>query len=133
MKHIDEPLTIFLYDENLGTDSPEDAISKLQRSDSFTFLEYVLTRLLTSCPDSVTLWKKGEISAVLETISEARKDFSVSYKNFKVGFSLVMKVRTFMLDVGYKTADGDGVLEMMSKGLRGRLSRDWRYLGTMIK
>lgn len=130
MKHVDEPLTVFLYDETLGT---EDAVSKLQQPTSFPFLEHLFTRLLTSHPESTTLWQASELSALLETISEARNEFRTSYKNFKVGFSLIMKVRQFMLEAGYKTADGDGVLEMMSKGLRGRLSRDWKYLGTMIK
>jgi len=70
---------------------------------------------------------------LLDIVLECRDRFRSSYRRFKVGFSLIMKVREFMLKSGYKSVESGGVLEMIIKGLRGRLGKDWKYLGIMIK
>lgn len=55
----------------------------------------------------------------------------------RMAFGLMRLVRAFMLKQGWKSAGGDGdakeVGEDMAQALRGRLGRDTRYLGTMVK
>ena len=135
MKHVDEPLTTFLYDELIGMDDTDSALRKLEHSSSYPFLEYLFTRILASQPNpnSSTHWQTDDLSMLLDVVLECRDGFRSSYRRFKVGFSLIMKVREFMLKSGYKSVESGGVLEMIVKGLRGRLGKDWKYPGTMIK
>jgi origin recognition complex subunit 3 len=133
MKHFDEPLTIFMDNQIMGAKNLESALLKLKQPNAFPFLEYLFNRILASHLDASERWKDRELGTLFDTIAATRAEFRSSYKTFKVGFGLIMKIRKFMLDAGYKTLEGDGVLEMMNKGMRGRLARDWKYLGMMIK
>lgn len=54
-----------------------------------------------------------------------------------MAFGLMRLLKTFMLKQGWKSAGGDEdareVGQDMAQALRGRLGRDARYLGTMVK
>jgi len=133
MKHMDEPLTIFLCDELLGMDSAASASRRFNESSTYPFLDYLFTRTLAFQSDSATDWQSVGIIRLLEIIAESRVEFISSYRRFKVGFSLIIKLRNFMAKSGYKSVENDTILEMMSKALRGRLSKEWKYLGMMVK
>lgn len=52
----------------------------------------------------------------------------------RAGLELMRSVQGFMLRQGYKSADSERSLtEMMSAAMKGRLGRDVKYLGTMVK
>jgi hypothetical protein len=126
-------LTTFLYDELLGTKDAASASLKLKEAPSYPLLDYVFTRTLVFQRDSAAHWRTADLIRLLEIIAECREEFRSSYRKLKVGFSLIVRVREFMAQLGYKSVESDSILDMMSKGLRGRLSKDWKYLGIMIK
>ena len=140
MKHIDEPTTLFLFDNNLGCPNEKCALQKLVRPESFPFLEYLFARVLSSQTNQQqSLWKsdRNDLSSLLGVITDCRAKFHEECLKFRIGFGLVLRVRKFILDLGYKSVeseeDGKSILDVMSRGLRGRLTRDWKYLGMVIK
>jgi len=140
MKHIDEPLTLFLFDNNLGCSNEKSALRKLVTPESFPFLEYLFTRVLGSQTNQQqSRWKsdRSDLSSLLGVITDCRVGFHERCRRFRVGFGLLLRVRRFVLDLGYKSVeseeDGKSILDVMSRGLRGRLTRDWKYLGLVIK
>ena len=139
MKHIDEPLTLFLFDNNLDCTNEKSALRKLTKSGSFPFLEYLFTRVLSSQTNQqLSRWKsdRNDISSLLGVITDCRVKFHEQCKRFRIGFVLLLRVRKFVLDLGYKSVESEedrkSILDMMSRGLRGRLTRDWTYLGLVI-
>ena len=140
MKHIDEPLTLFLFDNDLDCANEKSALRRLAEPESFPFLEYMFTRLLSSQGNQHhSRWKsdRTDLSSLLGVIADCRVKFYKQCQKFKIGFSLLLRVRKFILDLGYKSVeseeDGKSSLDVMSRGLRGRLTRDWKYLGLVIK
>ena len=140
MKHIDEPLTLFLFDNNLGCPNEKAALRKLVTPESFPFLEYLFTRVLGSQTNQQqSRWKsdRSDLSSLLGVITDCRAGFHEQCQQFRIGFGLLLRVRKFVLDLGYKSVeseeDGKSILDVMSRGLRGRLTRDWKYLGLVIK
>lgn len=140
MKHVDEPLAVLLFDNNLDCADEKAALRKLAKPESFPFLEYLFTRVLSSQTNQQqSRWKsdRNDLSALMGVIAHCRVKFREQCQKFRVGFGLLLRVRNFVLDLGYKSVEseeeGKSVLDLMSKGLRGRLTRDWKYLGLVIK
>lgn len=140
MKHMDEPLALFLFDNNLGCTNEKSALRKLAKPESFQFLEYLFTRVLSSQANQQQgRWKsdRSDLSSLLGVINDCRAGFHEQSQKFRIGFGLLLRVRKFVLDLGYKSVeseeDGKSILNVMSRGLRGRLARDWKYLGLVIK
>ena len=140
MKHIDEPLTLFLFDNNLDCANEKSALRKLAKPESFPFLEYLFTRVLSSQGNQQqSRWKsdRNGLSSLLGVLTDCRVKFHEQCRKFRIGFGLLLRVRKFVLDLGYKSVeseeDGKSLLDVMSRGLRGRLTRDWKYLGLVIK
>lgn len=140
MKHIDEPLSLFLIDNNLGCANEKFALQKLAKPESFPFLEYLFTRVLSSQGNQQqSRWKsdRNDLPSLLSVITDCRVKFHEQCRKFRIGFGLLLRVRRFVLDLGYKSVeseeDGKSILDVMSRGLRGRLTRDWKYLGLVIK
>lgn len=140
MKHIDEPLTLFLLDNDLDCSSEKSALRKLAKPQSFPFLEYLFTRVLSSqTSQQQSRWKsdRNDISSLLGVMTECRLNFHDQCQKFRVGLCILLRVRKFILDLGYKGVEldenGKSLLDVMSRGLRGTLTRDCRYLGLVIK
>jgi origin recognition complex subunit 3 len=140
MKHTDEPLTLFLLDNNLDCPNEKSALRKLTEPESFPFLEYLFTRVLSSQTNQQqSRWKsdRSDLSSLLGVITDCRASFREKSQKFRIGFGVLLLVRKFVLDLGYKSVeseeDGRTILDVMSRGLRGRLARDWKYLGLVIK
>jgi origin recognition complex subunit 3 len=51
----------------------------------------------------------------------------------KVALGLMKRVKEFMLKQGWRSADERSAVELMCEAMKGRLGRDGRYLGTMVK
>jgi len=51
----------------------------------------------------------------------------------KVALGLMKRVKEFMLRQGWRGPDERSQVELMFEALKGRLGRDGRYLGTMVK
>jgi hypothetical protein len=140
MKHIDEPLTLFVFNNNLGCPDEKSALRMLAKPGSFPFLEYLFTRVLSSqTTQQQSRWKsdRSDISSLFDVITDCRANFHRRCRKFRIGFSLLLHVRGFVRNTGSKTVeseeDGKSVLDVMNRGLRGRLTRDWKYLGSAIK
>lgn len=140
MKHTDEPLTLFLFGNNLDCSNEKSALRKLAKPESFPFLEYLFTRVLSSQTNQQqSRWKsdRNDLTSLLSVITDCRAKFHGQCQKFRIGFCLLLLVRKFVIDLGYKSVDseedGKSLLDVMSRGLRGRLARDWKYLGLVIK
>jgi len=135
-KHFDEPLTVFVRDELLGTSSAELATEKLSDPKGFTFLTSLF--LWSFGPQELSSnqvgWPVNDVADLLASIAEARANFRSRLRRLKLAFGVLLRVRKVMLDLGYRTAETDKTpLEMMSASLRGGLAREGKYLGTMTK
>src|SRR6266702_1236817 len=136
VKHFDEPLTVFVRDELLGTSSAELATEKLSDPKGFTFLTSLF--LWSFGPQELSSnqvgWPVNDVADLLASIAEARANFRSRLRRLKLAFGVLLRVRKVMLDLGYRTAETDKTpLEMMSASLRGGLAREGKYLGTMTK
>jgi hypothetical protein len=139
MKHADEPMTLFLFDNNLDCPNEKSALRKLTKPEAFPFLEYMFTRVLSSqINQQQSRWKsdRSDLSSLLGVIADCRGNFLEQCRKFRIGFGLLLLVRKFVLDLGYKSVeleeDGKSLLDVMSRGLRGRLTRDCKYLGLVV-
>lgn len=136
LKHFDEPLTVFVQDELLGTPSADLATKKLSDPDAAAFLTSLFSwsfgpQDLASHDGS---WPVNDVAGLLASVAEARKGFLSRLRRLKLAFGMMRKVQQAMLDLGYRGAETDKTpLEMMSASLRGGLSREGKYLGTMTK
>jgi len=135
-KHFDEPLTVFARDELLGTSTAKLAAEKLSNPKGTTFL----TSLISWCFSPQKLasnqvgWPVNDVVGLLASIAEARADFRSCLRRLNLAFGVLCRVQKVMLDLGYRTAETDKTpLEMMSASLRGGLTREGKYLGTMTK
>jgi origin recognition complex subunit 3 len=136
LKHFDEPLTVFVQDELLGTPSVDLATKRLSDPDAAAFLTSLFSwsfgpQELASHDGS---WPVNDVAGLLASVAEARKGFLSHLCQLKLAFGMMRKVQQVMLDSGYRGAETDKTpLEMMSASLRGGLSREGKYLGTMTK
>jgi origin recognition complex subunit 3 len=137
LKHFDEPLTIFVQDELLGTSSAKLAIRKLSDPEAAPFLVSLFSWAFgpqewTSSEDGS--WPVNDTAGLLASIAEARADFRSRLRKLKLAFGVMRKVQKVMLDLGYRGAESDKTpLEMMSASLRGGLAREGKYLGMMTR
>ncbi|KAI0267313.1 origin recognition complex subunit 3 N-terminus-domain-containing protein [Gloeopeniophorella convolvens] len=122
MKHFDEPLTVFVRDELLGT--------------SFAFLSSLLSWSLD--PQNVgsngDSWPISAPAGLLDSVAGAREEFRSRLRRSKFAFGIMRRVQSVMLGFGYRSAEANKTpLEMMSACLKGELGREGRYLGTMTR
>jgi origin recognition complex subunit 3 len=136
LKHFDEPLSIFMRDERLGTSSAERAIEKLSDPKAATFLISLFSwafgpQELASNEDG---WPVNDVAGLLASVADARADFRSRLRRLKLAFGVMRKVQKVMLDLGYRGAGSEKTpLEMMSASLRGGLAREGKYLGMMTR
>lgn len=139
MKHFEEPLTVFVHDELLGTTSTSSAFDILSQTESFDFLDALLGRTRASLSsDDRDSWLDDSPDTLLNAVRSARERFKTSAMRTKRVYALIGRVRTWMLVQGYKTAEGgttsgpSAVLDLMIRTLRGTVGRDVKWLATMI-
>ncbi|KAH9000613.1 origin recognition complex subunit 3 N-terminus-domain-containing protein [Lactarius hatsudake] len=135
-KHFDEPLTVFVHDELLGTSSAELATEKLSDSKGIAFLTSLVSWSFghQELASNQVGWPVNDVAGLLASIAEARVAFRSRLRRFKLAFGVLLRVRKVMLNLGYRTAEVDKTpLEMMSASLRGGLAREGRYLVMMTK
>lgn len=143
MKHFEQPFTVFVHDTTLGEASVNAAISKLERPESFTFLDTLLSRLWTDVADQPTLdsvqldEESPSIENLLEAISAARIQARRQAQKMRIGFQTMYLVRKFMQTQGYKTTVSGppeaNALELLSRVVRGRVNKEVKYLGMVVK
>ncbi|CAL1709689.1 unnamed protein product [Somion occarium] len=143
LKHFDEPFSLFVHDTYLGTRSKKDACGKLQRPESFNFLDSLLTRIWHDCenlPGGILKpeidWRNPSVSDVLDLVFSAHTESKQRAQRMKLGFQVMLLVQDFMRSEGYKsTSSGkdEDRLEFLTGVVRGRVSKDVRYLGMAVK
>ncbi|KAI0252766.1 origin recognition complex subunit 3 N-terminus-domain-containing protein [Lactifluus subvellereus] len=136
LKHFDEPLTIFVQDELLGTSSADLATKKLSDPNAAPFLTSLFS--WSFAPQELASneegWPVDDVSGLLASVAEARTGFFSHLYRLKLAFGMMRKVQRVMLDLGYRSAETDKTpLEMMSASMRGGLAREGKYLGAMVK
>lgn len=135
-KHFDEPLTVFVHDELLGTSSAELATGKLSDPKGIAFLTSLFSWSFghQELASKQVGWPVNDVAGLLASIAEARADFRSRLRRFKLAFGVLLRVRKVMLNLGHRTAEVDTTpLEMMSASLRGGLAREGKYLVMMTK
>jgi hypothetical protein len=135
-KHFDEPLTVFVRDELLGTSSTKLATKKLSDPKGIAFLTSLFSWSLgpQELASNQVDWPINDVAGLLASIAEARADFRLCLRRLKLAFGVLLRVRKTMLDLGYRSAEVDKTpLEMMSASLRGGVAREGVYLGMMTK
>ncbi|TCD68793.1 hypothetical protein EIP91_009807 [Steccherinum ochraceum] len=142
MKHFEEPATVLVHDSLLGTDSHEDAVSVLEQPESFVFLDTVLSRLWTDVadqptPDQIQLDEESpSIESLLDAVSAARIQSRHLAQKMRIAFQTMYLVRKYMHSQGYKTTNDrpeENALELMTRVIRGRVNKEVKYLGLMVK
>jgi origin recognition complex subunit 3 len=136
LKHFDEPLTVFVQDELLGTSSAILATKKLSDPSAAAFLTSLFS--WSFGPQELAShdgrWPVNDVTGFLASVAEARAGFLSHLFRLKLAFGMMRKVQRIMLDLGYHSAETDKTpLEMMSASLRGGLAREGKYLGTMTR
>jgi origin recognition complex subunit 3 len=132
LKHFEDPLTIFVQDSNrIG--------SSVHLAASFPFFDYLLTRIhapnpnIPPPPSDSNTWRIQSILSLISSVDSARVAFRAKMRKTKVALGLMKRVKDYMLRQGWKSADDRSAVELMVEALKGRLGRDGRYLGTMVK
>ncbi|KAG6333086.1 hypothetical protein ID866_5999 [Astraeus odoratus] len=127
MKHCEEPLTVFLSDEHLGS-SP----SILCEPASFGFLNSLFSRVCNSRDTNhAAEWLNASIEGVLTAVRTARDVFKTRAKLLRVAFQVLLLIRQFMVSKGYKL--DETLPEIMCGAIRGRLQNTMKYTCTMVK
>lgn len=145
MKHFQEPFTVFVKDALLGTKTLGQAAKILQTPESFDFLDSLLTRLwaVHSSPenpfsDLKVDWRSPTVSSLLSCVSLAHTIAQERARNLRLGLSVMRLVTRYMQAQGYRVSgivdgkDGYG-LDIMCNIIRGRYSKDLKYLALMVK
>jgi origin recognition complex subunit 3 len=136
LKHFDEPLTIFVQDELLGTSSTGLTTEKLSDPNAAAFLTSLFS--WSFGPQELAShgagWPVNDVAGLLASVAEARTSFLSHLCRQRLAFGMMRKVQQVMLKLGYRGAETDKTpLEMMSACLRGGLTREGKNLGTMTK
>lgn len=143
LKHFDDPLTILVQSSILPLLSPPS-------SASYPFLSRLLTRLHSPSPNSppsashASDWRAATPAALLESIDGARAAFRRAARRRRVGVGLMRAVKRWLRGRGWKTTaenagrrgggkEAEEAVDMMCRVLRGRLGREGRWLGSMVK
>ncbi|KAH9077755.1 origin recognition complex subunit 3 N-terminus-domain-containing protein [Lactarius deliciosus] len=87
-KHFDEPLTVFVHDELLGTSSAELATEKLSDPKGIAFLTSLISWSFGHqelAPNQVG-WPVNDVAGLLASIAEARAAFRSRLRRFKLAF-----------------------------------------------
>ena len=130
MKHFEEPLTVFLNDEQLS--SPSLGVNILSESASFGFLDSLFIRICNSRDVNHSReWRNASIGSLLTAVQNARKTFRTRAKLSRVAFQMILLIRRYMVSEGYKL--DETVPELMRGAIRGRLQNPMKYLCTMVK
>lgn len=126
MKHFEDPLTVFLAEENLTS-------MNLAGPDSAPFLNGILARIQNSSlvPDYSTGWLAEDVDELLALVRAARVTFQQQIKLLRVSFRLFLVLQNFMVSLGHKSEKS--LPELMCAALRGRLGNSYRYLCTQVK
>ncbi|KIJ64777.1 hypothetical protein HYDPIDRAFT_175307 [Hydnomerulius pinastri MD-312] len=133
LKHFEEPLTVFLLDERLGSSGTTEP--NLSDPASFGFLDSLFARVHESSLvpqfEHSFRWADESPGALLSSVWTARKAFQKRAKLLRIAFQLFLLVQRFMLLLGYKT---DKTLpELMCGAVRGRLGSSYSHLCAMVR
>ncbi|KAI0080397.1 hypothetical protein K474DRAFT_1769394 [Panus rudis PR-1116 ss-1] len=146
LKHFDEPLSIFAQGIQEGTAWYTDLLSRLSEPESFNFLDSLLTRIWQatqeegSDTDKLGLpeinWRQPDPAELLKVVSIAHAASRKRAQRMKFGANVLRIVQTFMRSHGYKSSHSgtdESESEMFARIVRGRASKDAKYLGMAVK
>ncbi|TFK37088.1 origin recognition complex subunit 3 N-terminus-domain-containing protein [Crucibulum laeve] len=120
------------------------SVNYFSEADAFSLLDALLTRLLAPSEQSPSStdasdWQEQSIPSLVKLMDETRAQFYVHSLKFRLGFRILLIIQGFMTKQGYKGLNwdegstGSGLCDVMVDALRGNLTRDVKYLGTMVK
>lgn len=136
LKHFDEPLTIFVQDEQLDSPSAKLAFKKLSDSKAAAFVSSLFSWSFGSqeLASDEEGWPVKDVTGLLASVAEARTDFRSRLRRLKFAFGMLRKVHEVMLSLGYRVTGSEMTsLEMLSASLKGGLEQDLTTLAIMTR
>ena len=131
LRHIEEPLALFLRDSLLGCSSAEVAYQKLQHASSEPFLEALLEHIDSPSAEPVD---------VLAIVDEARLDFVAVAEQMRLAYQILRLLQRFMKSQTYKTSPYEvetGTEEprlfFMARVVQGKVTKDVQHLTRYVR
>lgn len=94
-------------------------------------------RMRLGFPKSDGTDKSSSIATVVKAVDKMREAFYSRARHMRVGFGIMCTIQGELRTLGYKglewASEGDGEMDVMLDLLRGRLGRDVRQLGMIVK
>ncbi|OSX58265.1 hypothetical protein POSPLADRAFT_1067556 [Postia placenta MAD-698-R-SB12] len=127
MKHLAEPLTIFIESSTLGLRNERLAGQKLDQPESQPFRDVLTSRLArsTSNPDDID----EDAISLLRSVNAARDGFYRKLRTMRIGLSVMNIVRQA---IETERENESSMLDTLIAALRGRANRDVRQLATAL-
>ncbi|KAI9511375.1 hypothetical protein F5148DRAFT_1280920 [Russula earlei] len=120
LKHFDEPLTVFVQDERLGTSSVERAARQLLEPKAAAFLTSLFSWSFgpQELASNAGGWPVNDVTGLLASIAEARADFRSRLYRSKLAFKImriVQKLYPFSNSrgVAHRKLSGEKLLALM--------------------
>lgn len=139
MKHFEEPFTVFVLDDYLDPETCQPLLRSLMtRLWSEANLEDPAEQDQVSEYLQVVDWEKPCSEDLLTAVDGARAEFQYASEQLRLGYCVLRLVHEFMRSCGYRpsisaTGKDEPLLELLSRLVRGRLARDVKHLGLMVK
>ena len=131
LKHIEEPLTLFVQNSLLGCSSIEIAYQKLQDLSSEPFLDALRARI-----DSPS----ADLAEILFAVDEARANFTAAAERMRLAYKTLRLLQDFMSSYKYRsspyTAEGgteEPRLQFMARVTQGKVAKDVQHLVRMVR
>ena len=109
----------------------------LTQPEAATFVGSLRTRLEYGPFKTTKNDKSQSVDGIIETVNKAREDFYTGMRDVRVGFGIMWTIQAELKKLGYKGLEwgsGDDVgVDVMIDLLRGRLGRDVKQLGMIVK
>jgi len=119
----------------------ETPSGNLARPDSHVFLDSLKARL-DGETDAMEIDATGSQSsvAVVSAVNTAREQFYGKARDLRLGFGVILRIQKELKSHGYKGLDwsfdedkDNSLCAAMLDALRGRLGRDVKHLGILVK
>ncbi|KAF9489511.1 hypothetical protein BDN71DRAFT_1455928 [Pleurotus eryngii] len=140
MKHFEDPLTILVNDNLLGTPSLSEAMEKLRQPQSFPFLDSLFARVHAQSEQAdaehIDLWRQETIDSLFRSLDKERTAFRDHSRQSRIWFKILTLARAFLLkENAIKEAPDKprSSIDLISSYLDGELEGEVQALAKAIK
>lgn len=140
MKHFEDPLTILVNDNLLGTSSLSEAMEKLRQPQSFPFLDSLFARVHAQSEQAdaehIDLWRQETIDSLFRSLDKERSAFRDHSRQSRIWFNILTLARAFLLQENAIKEAPDkprSSIDLISSYLDGELEGEVQALAKAIK